>query len=101
LEYRRLISIKDYTNAISSRVFPCSRVMIAEYETINEAFKIAEVTEEAEKEISNANQRRKINNNMGTNIMFTQNHTNNNVLLNHPFLRKSSLKTTTNESRWK
>ena len=60
--------------------------MIAEYETINEAFKIAEVTEEAEKEISNANQRRKINNNMGTNIMFTQNHTNNNVLLNHPFL---------------
>jgi len=85
LEYRRLISVKDYTNAISSRVFPCSRVMIAECETINEAFKIAEVAEEAEKEISNANQRSKINNNMGTNIMFTQNHTNNNVLLNHPF----------------
>ncbi|ORX76275.1 hypothetical protein BCR32DRAFT_284337 [Anaeromyces robustus] len=48
-EYRRLISVKDYTNAISTRVFPCSRVMIEECETLNEAFNIAEVAEDAEK----------------------------------------------------
>ncbi len=84
LEYRRLISIKDYTNAISSRVFPCSRVMIAECETINEAFKIAEVAEEAEKEITNANQKNDINN-MRNHIMFTQSQPNMSLLMNHPF----------------
>jgi len=27
LEYRRIIAVKDYTNAISSRVFICSKVI--------------------------------------------------------------------------
>lgn len=83
IEYRRLISVKDYTTAISSRVFACSRVMTAECETLTEAFKIAEVAEEAEKEIiSNSTP---ITNNIGTPIMITQNSINNNPLLQHPF----------------
>ncbi|ORX41390.1 hypothetical protein BCR32DRAFT_288496 [Anaeromyces robustus] len=83
-EYRRLISVKDYTNAISTRVFPCSRVMIAECETLNEAFKIAEIAEEAEKEISSANIKNGYE--KEANIMVTQSYINNgNPLLNHPF----------------
>jgi len=90
LEYRRLISVKDYTNAISSRVFPCSRVMIAECDTINEACKIAEVAEEAEKEINNINQRNEFNN-MGNHIMLTQNQFDNSLLMRHPIYENLQL----------
>ena len=90
LEYRRLISVKDYTNAISSRVFPCSRVMVAECDTINEACKIAEVAEETEKEIANINQRNEINN-MRNHIMFTQNQPDNSLLMRHPFYENLQL----------
>ena len=90
LEYRRLISVKDYTTAISSRVFPCSRVMIAECDTINEACKIAEVAEEAEKEINNINQRNETIN-MRNHIMFTQNQPDNSLLMRHPFYENLQL----------
>jgi len=90
LEYRRLISVKDYTNAISSRVFPCSRVMVAECDTINEACKIAEVAEETEKEITNINQRNEINN-VRNHIMFTQNQPDNSLLMQHPFYKNLQL----------
>lgn len=80
-EYQKLISIKDYTTAISTRVFPCSRVMTTECETLSEAFKVAEVSEEAEKEIiSNIGQD---NNKNRSNLMFVQNL--DSPIMNHPF----------------
>ena len=78
LEYQRLITIKDYTISIKSRMFPCSQVMIAKCEIMSEAHKIAEVAEEAEKEIL----LKKRNNYQGNNIMTIQHE---GGLLSHPF----------------
>ena len=79
LEYQRLITIKDYTISIKSRMFPCSQVMIAKCEIMSEAHKIAEVAEEAEKEIL----LKKRNNYQGNNIIMTIRHEGG--LLSHPF----------------
>jgi len=82
-EYRKLVTVKDYTNSISSRVFACSRVIVAECENVTEAFKIAEIAEDAEKEIiSNTNQAMPYTG--GTPMMITQTNINQNPILNHP-----------------
>ena len=79
-EYRKLVTVKDYTNSISSRIFACSRVTVAECENVTEAFKIAE---DAEKEIiSNINQAMPYIG--GTPMMITQTNINQNLILNHP-----------------
>ena len=65
-------------NSIKSRVFPCSQVMIAKCEIMSEAYKVAEVAEEAEKEILP----KKRNNYQGNNIMTIQHE---GGLLSHPF----------------
>ena len=84
LDYRKLIAVKDYTNAISSRVFACSKVITSECDTLNEAFKTAELAEEAEKEIAQFNQINHNYNTMGTPLMITQHVPYNNPLLLHP-----------------
>ena len=82
-EYRKLVTVKDYTNSITSRVFACSRVIVAECENVTEAFKIAEISEDAEKEIiSNTNQAMPYTG--GTPMMITQTNINQNPILNHP-----------------
>ncbi|KAL6625175.1 hypothetical protein U3516DRAFT_810038 [Neocallimastix sp. 'constans'] len=81
-EYRKLITVKDYTNSISSRVFACSRVIVAECENVTEAFKIAEIAEDVEKEIiSNTYQAMPYTG--GTPMMITQTNINQNPILNH------------------
>jgi len=80
-DYQKLVSVKDYTNSISVRVFPCSRVIIAECNNLSEAYRIAEIAEEAEKEIMTNNER--TNDYGSNNLMVIQN--NNNSLMNHPF----------------
>jgi len=84
-EYRRLLTVKDYTNSIAIRVFPCSRVIVAECESLNEAFKIAEVAEEAEREIFTNTRQTNLNSNIGPSVMITQSSMNGNPLVQHPF----------------
>ena len=64
--------------------------MIAECDTINEACKIAEVAEEAEKEINSINQRNETIN-MRNHIMFIQNQPDNSLLMEHPFYKNLQL----------
>ncbi|ORX41864.1 hypothetical protein BCR36DRAFT_309628, partial [Piromyces finnis] len=52
-DYMRLISVEDYLNAIKTRVYPHSQVIISECETLTEAFKVAERAEKAEKKTMN------------------------------------------------
>ena len=55
-DYQKLITIKEYKDSISSRVFPCSQVSIAKVDTLQEAYEIAELAETTEKEIQERNE---------------------------------------------
>ena len=48
-DYRKIVSIEDYLNAIKSRKYSHSQVIISECETLSEAFKVAEMAEKAER----------------------------------------------------
>jgi len=40
-EYQKLITVKEYQEAICSRVFPCSQVALARVTDLPEAYRIA------------------------------------------------------------
>jgi len=49
-DYQKILSVKNYKNSIKSRSFTYSQVFISKCESLNEAYEIAETSEEAEKE---------------------------------------------------
>jgi len=55
-DYQKLITVKEYKEAISPRVFPCSQVSISKVDNLQEAYKIAELAETTEKEIQERNE---------------------------------------------
>jgi len=85
-EYQKLITVKEYQEAISSRIFPCSQVALARVTDLQEAYRIAELAEKTENEIKEKNENNGPRARQGLkNIsMFTQN---NNYMMGHPFYR--------------
>jgi len=81
LEYKKLICVDDYLNAIHGRVYVHSQVILANCKTLTEAFEVAERAEKAEV--------RTITSKNSQNVMIYQNNINknNNILLNHPIYR--------------
>ncbi|ORX59054.1 hypothetical protein BCR36DRAFT_408591 [Piromyces finnis] len=80
-DFMKIISVDDYLNSIKKRVYPHSQVILAECETLSEAFKVAEKAEKAE--------RRTIESTETNNISMVYQNTKNtrNVLLDHPLYR--------------
>ena len=81
-----MITVKEYQEAISSRIFPCSQVALARVTDLQEAYRIAELAEKTENEIKEKNENNGPRARRGLkNIsMFTQN---NNYMMGHPFYR--------------
>ena len=79
---QQFVSVKDYINAIKTRMYPCSRVLEAECETLSEAYKVAEVAEETEREMNTVSFNE--NNYHSNNLMIAQNNRGLSIM-NHPF----------------
>jgi len=67
-EFQKVVTIKNYRNAISSRSFPYSQVFISKCDNLSDAYAAAETAEEAEKEWCK-NNNNSINNQLNNNIM--------------------------------
>ncbi|ORX53746.1 hypothetical protein BCR36DRAFT_368778 [Piromyces finnis] len=83
-DFQKIISVDDYLCSIRKRVYLHSQVILAECETLSEAFKVAEKAEKAEKA-----ERRTIENNEAGNIsmVFQNESSNRNILLDHPLYK--------------
>ena len=81
-DYQRLITVKEYMDSISSRIYPCSQVGMADLDNLKEAYEIAERAEKTEKEIKERNGQPEGTRRNNKNIhLMSQN---NSTLLNHP-----------------
>jgi len=85
-DYQKLITVKEYKEAISSRIFPCSQVSISKVDTLKEAYEVAELAETTEREIQerNENSQTKRRRNTKNVSMVTQTG---NILSTHPIYR--------------
>ena len=94
LDLQKIISVKNYRSSIKSRTYPYSQVFVSKCDNLQEAYEIAEVAEDAEKEYNRTDNRAFgysgsfRNNNMVTNVsMLTQQGYNRRV---HPFFPRSN-----------
>eukprot|EP00833_Pecoramyces_ruminatium_P005616 jgi/Orpsp1_1/1179648/evm.model.c7180000070192.2 len=85
-EYQKLITVKEYKESISSRIFPCSQVSIAKVNSLQEAYEIAELAETTEREIQERNEasQPKSRRNFRSTALVTQGM---NFLASHPVYR--------------
>ena len=93
-DLQKIISVKNYRSSIKSRTYPYSQVFVSKCDNLQEAYEIAEVAEDAEKEYNRTDNRAFgysgsfRNNNMVTNVsMLTQQGYNRRV---HPFFPRSN-----------
>jgi len=75
--YQQIITVDDYLNSIKERLYVHSQVILEECESLNEAYKVAERAEKAEKQTLG------ISGNQQTMLMY-QNQRSQNLLLTHP-----------------
>ena len=80
-DYQKIISVDDYLNSIKSRIYVHSQILLAECDTLSDAFEVAVRAEKAEK--------RTIGNNefLNTSMVFQNNSNCQNSLLEHPLYR--------------
>jgi len=54
--YQKLITVKEYKESISTRIFSCSQVSVAKVDSLQEAYEIAERAETTKQELQERNE---------------------------------------------
>jgi len=86
-DFQKIISVDDYLNSIKSRIYIHSQILLAECNTLTDAFKVAVRAEKAERRTLESNE-------SNSTSMVVQNiNSRNNLLLEHPLYKGLLAKT--------